>query len=67
MAEPQETSQTTPKAAFPSGLHNAFFFSAFNALSYQIILASPMILYAKSLSASATVLGIIAGMMTAVI
>ncbi len=63
MAEPQETIQTTPKTAFPSGLHNAFFFSAFNALSYQIILASPMILYAKSLSASATVLGIIAGMM----
>jgi MFS family permease len=52
-----------PKAAFPPGLHNAFLFAAFNALSYQIILASPMILYAKSLGASATVLGVIAGMM----
>jgi len=48
---------------FPRGLHNAFLFAAFNALSYQIILASPMILYAKSLGASATVLGIITGMM----
>lgn len=35
----------------------------FNALSFQVVLASPMILYAKSLEASATVLGIIAGMM----
>ena len=49
--------------AFPAGLNNAFLFSAFNALSFQIVLASPMILYAKSLGASATVIGIIAGMM----
>src|SRR6187402_3690632 len=48
---------------FPPGLNNAFQFSAFNALSFQIVLGSPMILYAKSLDASATVLGIIAGMM----
>ncbi|HEX5219644.1 MAG TPA: MFS transporter [Verrucomicrobiae bacterium] len=48
---------------FPAGLNNAFLFSAFNALSFQIVLGSPMILYAKSLDASATVLGIIAGMM----
>ncbi|MFO1513433.1 MAG: MFS transporter [Verrucomicrobiota bacterium] len=50
-------------APFPAGLNNAFRFSAFNALSFQIVLGSPMILYAKSLDASATVLGIIAGMM----
>src|SRR6266487_815337 len=50
-------------AHFPPGLHNAFLFAAFNALSFQIVLASPMILYARSLGASATVLGIIAGMM----
>ncbi len=60
-------SQASPLAAsgsnFPPGLHNAFLFSAFNALSYQIVLGSPMILYAKSLGASATVLGVIAGMM----
>lgn len=51
------------KAVFPPGLNNAFLFSAFNALSFQVVLASPMILYAKSLGASATVLGIIAGTM----
>src|SRR5436190_14824136 len=49
--------------SFPPGLHNAFLFSTFNALSYQIVLSSPMVLYAKTLHASATVLGIIAGMM----
>ena len=48
---------------FPRGLQNAFLFAAFNALSFQIVLGSPIILYAKSLGGSATVLGIIAGMM----
>jgi MFS family permease len=51
------------KASFPAGLHNAFLFSTFNALSFQIVLGSPMVLYAKTLGASATVLGAIAGMM----
>lgn len=41
----------------------AYFFAVFNALSFQMILNSPMVLYAKSLGATATVLGIIAGMM----
>src|SRR5204863_5837786 len=50
-------------SSFPPGLHNAFLFSGFNALSFQIVLSSPMVLYAKTLGASATVLGIIAGMM----
>jgi len=45
------------------GLGNAYLFAVFNALSYQIVLGSPMILYAKHLEAKATVLGIIAGMM----
>src|SRR5512139_2318839 len=49
--------------AFPPGLNNAFLFSAFNALSFQIVLGSPMVLYAKTLGASATILGVIAGMM----
>lgn len=48
---------------FPPGLHNAFRFAVFNALSYQVVLGSPMVLYAKTLGASATVLGLIAGMM----
>lgn len=46
-----------------AGLTNAYWFAAFNALSFQIVLGSPMILYARSLGASATVLGLIAGMM----
>ncbi len=49
--------------SFPEGLGNGFVFATFNALSFQIVLGSPMVLYAKSLDASATVLGIIAGMM----
>ena len=49
--------------ALPPGLRDAWRFSAFNGLSFQIVLGSPMILYAKSLNANATVLGIIAGMM----
>lgn len=58
-AEPSTNTATE----FPPGLNNAFWFGAFNSLSFQIVLASPMILYAKSLGASATVLGVIAGMM----
>ena len=53
----------TPADTFPPGLNNAYLFAVFNALSFQIVLSSPMVLYAKSLDASATVLGIIAGMM----
>lgn len=49
-------------SSFPKGLHHAYWFAAFNPLSYQIVLGSPMVLYAKSLGASATILGIIAGM-----
>jgi MFS family permease len=51
------------RRSFPPGLHNAYLFSTFNAFSYQIVLNSPMVLYAKTLGATATVLGIIAGMM----
>src|ERR1035438_10395254 len=53
----------TEAAAFPPGMHHAYLFSTFNAFSYQVVLNSPMVLYAKTLGASATVLGIIAGMM----
>ena len=40
-------------------MRNAWWFAAFNGLSFQIVLGSPMILYAKTLNANATVLGII--------
>ena len=53
----------TERPGFPPGMHHAYLFSTFNAFSYQIVLNSPMVLYAKTLGASATVLGIIAGMM----
>lgn len=49
--------------AFHDGMKNAWKFACFNGLSFQIVLGSPMILYAKTLHANATVLGIIAGMM----
>jgi len=48
---------------FPPGLNNAYLFALFNALSFQVVVNSPMVLYAKTLNASATVLGIITGMM----
>lgn len=57
------TTQESAGAKFPPGLNNVYVFAVFNALSFQIILNSPMVLYGKSLGASATVLGIIAGMM----
>src|SRR5712671_8087890 len=65
MLETESKPIVTPaeKISFPPGLHNAFLFSTFNALSFQIVLGSPMVLYARTLGASATVLGIIAGMM----
>ena len=54
---------SAPQDKFPPGLNNAYLFAVFNALSFQIVLNSPMVLYGKTLGASATVLGIIAGMM----
>jgi MFS family permease len=62
-SQPVSSHASLSPERFPPGLHNAFFFSVFNALSFQIVLSSPMVLYAKSLGASSTVLGIIAGMM----
>src|SRR6266566_167042 len=61
--QPEISTDQPGKATFPPGMANAFVFATFNALSFQIILGSPMVLNARSLEASATVLGIIAGMM----
>ncbi len=63
MIPPSESKPSFTPQSFPAGLHDAWRFSAFNALSFQIVLGGPMILYAQSLNANATVLGIIAGMM----
>ncbi|MFM8789190.1 MAG: MFS transporter, partial [Chthoniobacterales bacterium] len=47
--------------AMPSGSGSINSFSFFNAVSFQIILGAPVVLYAKSLGASSFVLGVIAG------
>lgn len=46
----------------PRGAANIWAFALFNAVSFQVVLGSPMILYASSIGASATVLGILAAM-----
>ena len=60
---PDQLSPHAAAASLPPGLRHAFQFALFNALSFQMVLGSPMILYARSLGASSTVLGILAGMM----
>jgi MFS family permease len=48
------------KPAYPPGSFNAHWFNLFNAVSFQIMMGAPIIVFAKSLGASSTVLGIIA-------
>jgi MFS family permease len=43
----------------PEGVGNAYAFSVFNTISFSIALTTPMMLFFKSLGASATVLGIV--------
>lgn len=45
----------------PAGSLNINGFSFFNAVCFQIVLGSPIVLYAKSLGASSFILGVIAG------
>lgn len=47
-------------SSYPPGSFNAHWFNFFNAVSFQIILGAPIIVFAKSIGASSTVLGIIA-------
>lgn len=51
-----------PGASFPPGTLNFNGFSFFNAVSFQIVLGAPVILYAKSLGASSLMLGTIAAL-----
>ncbi|MGE5611105.1 MAG: MFS transporter [Bacillota bacterium] len=51
---------TGRKSPYPPGATNANWFNLFNAISWQITMGSPAILYAKSQGASETILGIIA-------
>ena len=46
----------------PPRIHNAFLFQAFNAVSWQICLGSPLILFARELGAPAVVLGLLVGL-----
>ncbi len=50
------------RSEFPEGVLNANWFSLFNAVSFQIFLGAPMVLYAKSLGATATALGVLASL-----
>lgn len=54
--------KSSPPTAFPDGVTNANWFSFYNAISFQIFLGPPLILYAKSLGASATMLGVLASL-----
>src|SRR5436309_4567513 len=49
-------------AKMPVGVGNAFAFQVFNTVSYSIVLTTPMLLFFKSLDASATVIGIVAAL-----
>lgn len=49
-------------SSYPVGAFSAHWFSFFNAISFQVMMGAPMILYAKSLNASSTVIGIIASL-----
>jgi MFS family permease len=46
--------------AYPRGAFNSHWFNLFNAVAFQVMMGAPIILFAKSLGASSTVLGIIA-------
>jgi len=52
----------TAGSAYPPGALNVNGFSFFNAVSFQIVLGAPVILYAKSLGASSLVLGTLASL-----
>jgi len=48
--------------SLPERIHNVYLFQAFNAVSWQICLGSPLILFARELGAPAVVLGLLAGL-----
>lgn len=54
--------RTSSGSPFPPGALNVNGFSFFNAVSFQIMLGAPVVLYAKSLGASSLVLGFVASL-----
>jgi MFS family permease len=56
-----ETAGTNPQQGEPPrSARNAHWFQFFNAINFQIMMGAPIILYAKSLGATSTVLGVLA-------
>ncbi len=53
------TGQDEPGARLPPGVGHAYGFVLTNAISFSITLGAPVVLFAKALGASATVLGLI--------
>lgn len=51
-----------PTTKLPSGIAHAYWFQAFNAISWQTCTGSPLILFARALGASATALGVLVGL-----
>ncbi|MDD5201175.1 MAG: MFS transporter [Terrimicrobiaceae bacterium] len=47
-------------SAYPRGAFNSHWFNLFNAVAFQVMMGAPIVLFAKSLGASSTVIGIIA-------
>jgi MFS family permease len=45
---------------YPRGAFHSHWFNLFNAIAFQVMMGAPIVLFAKSLGASSTVLGIIA-------
>lgn len=54
---------TSEAVSIPAGMQHAYNFNFLNAVSFQIATGTPAVLYAKSLGASATVLGVVASML----
>lgn len=57
-----KTGPASPVESLPPGIRNAYWFQAFNAVSWQICLGNPLILFARDLDASATTIGLLAGL-----
>jgi MFS family permease len=50
---------TPPSEPLPTGIHNAYWFQAFNAVSWQICVGNPLILFARELGSTATTIGLL--------
>jgi MFS family permease len=61
-AAPLAAAPASSTEKLPDKIHNAYWFQGFNAVSWQICLGSPLILFARELGAPAVVLGLLAGL-----